>query len=116
MQPSLNWEAALEYVGGDERLLREVLSVFVEECPRWLADLDRHIAAGDPDGVRIAAHKLKGALANLGAEGPGAMAAGIEALGRGRSLAGVDSIRAALGQELGQLLPAMREAASTTRG
>jgi HPt (histidine-containing phosphotransfer) domain-containing protein len=109
MQQSLNWEAALEYVGGDERLLRELLSVFVEECPRWLADLDRHIAAGDPEGVRLAAHKLKGALVNLGAERPGALAAGIEALGRGRSLAGVDTMIARLREELDQLLPAVRE-------
>jgi HPt (histidine-containing phosphotransfer) domain-containing protein len=111
MQPSLNWEAALEYVGGDERLLREVLSIFVEECPRWLAELDRHIAAGDPNGVRLVAHKLKGALLNLGVEGPGALAAGIEALGRGRSLAGVDTILVRLREELDQLLPAVRDAA-----
>ena len=39
MNEVVHWQAALEYVGGDEPLLRELLAVFLEECPRWLTEL-----------------------------------------------------------------------------
>jgi HPt (histidine-containing phosphotransfer) domain-containing protein len=111
MTQTVNWEAALEYVGGDEHLLREVLRVFLEECPRWLAELDRNHHANDAAGVQRAAHKFKGALRNFGAEHAGAAAAQIEAAGKSGALTDVDSLITTLKQELERVLPAVRDKA-----
>jgi len=111
MAEGLNWEAALDYVGGDDVLLRQLLAVFLEECPRWHAELDHYLAAGNTDGIRRTAHKLKGALLNLGAAEAGAAALRIEALCRTGTLDGVETMVATLRSELDRVLPAVRQAA-----
>jgi two-component system sensor histidine kinase/response regulator len=111
MTQTVNWEAALEYVGGDEALLRELLAVFLEECPKWMAELERAIANRDVPGVRRTAHKTKGALVNFGAEAAGAAAAQIETLAKSGSLAGVDTITTTLKHEVERLLPEVRDRA-----
>jgi two-component system sensor histidine kinase/response regulator len=113
MNQAVNWEAALEHVGGDVRLLRELLALFLEECPRWLAELERHLAASNAEGVQRTAHKFKGALLNFGAEAAGTSAASIETAGRARTLAGVDTMMASLRSELDRMLPDVREMAGT---
>ena len=110
---SVNWEAAREYVGGDEDLLRELLKVFLDECPRWMAELDRAIATSDATAVQRTAHKFKGALVNFGAETAGAAAAQLESLGKTGNLSGVDAKTSALRHEVDRVLPAVREMAGS---
>ncbi|NVJ69526.1 MAG: Hpt domain-containing protein [Alphaproteobacteria bacterium] len=51
------------YTGGDTELAREVLKIFIDNAPSYLADL------GDADcqSWRSSAHKLKGAARGIGA-------------------------------------------------
>ncbi len=48
--------------------LAELVELYLVEAPRGLADLQRALAAGDVDGLRTAAHRLKGAAAGVGAQ------------------------------------------------
>lgn len=57
---SINWESALEAVGGDRDLLREVVDAFRNDAPRHLRLLVNALGVGDAVAVRRAAHTLKG--------------------------------------------------------
>jgi PAS domain S-box-containing protein len=59
----------LERVGGDVRALKDVARIFLADAPRRMAGIRRAIARGDPRALRAAAHTLKGALSNFGAQG-----------------------------------------------
>src|SRR5205807_3968892 len=58
---------AMERVGGDAQLLRELAGMFLVESPRWLADVRAAVAAGDLGKLKRAAHTLKGAVGTFGA-------------------------------------------------
>lgn len=62
-----NRDEALQRVGGDEDLLAELVSLFLDQCSETLRDLEDAIQASDLDRVRRRAHDLKGASANLAA-------------------------------------------------
>jgi CheY-like chemotaxis protein len=53
---------ALERLGGDEKLLREVLEIFVEETPKLMVRLQQAVAEGDAHGIESMAHSLRGEL------------------------------------------------------
>ncbi|MFS8069533.1 MAG: response regulator, partial [Byssovorax sp.] len=65
--PIFNLTEALSRVDGDEDLLKELIEVFAEEYPAWIADLRASVAAADAPWVRRAAHTIKGAVDNCGA-------------------------------------------------
>jgi len=47
--------------------LREIISIYLEDTPLRIADLDQSLAAGDVQRFARAAHSVKGSSANLGA-------------------------------------------------
>jgi HPt (histidine-containing phosphotransfer) domain-containing protein len=105
--PIFDLGAALTRVGGDEDLLKELIVVFVEEYPGWIADLKAAMVAADAPWVRRAAHTIKGAVDNCGAGSAFDAAFRLERMaGEGR-LAGADEAVAALDQEIKRLLPAL---------
>jgi two-component system, sensor histidine kinase and response regulator len=65
----VNRSALLEGVGGNPRLLRKLIGIFLKDCPRMLAALRRALKAKDAHALERAAHALKGAAGNLGANG-----------------------------------------------
>jgi signal transduction histidine kinase/CheY-like chemotaxis protein len=56
---------ALAGLGGDDALLTEVIDLFLAEYPKQQALMREAVGAGDYDGVKRAAHTLRGALGNL---------------------------------------------------
>jgi HPt (histidine-containing phosphotransfer) domain-containing protein len=66
-KPALNLSAALERVGGDEELLRELASIFADDYPRQLRLIEEAIATKDWKTVERESHGLKGAVANFSA-------------------------------------------------
>jgi HPt (histidine-containing phosphotransfer) domain-containing protein len=54
-------------LGGDRELLRELADVLVGAYPLRLSELRATILRRDRAGMRLAAHTLKGELANFGA-------------------------------------------------
>ncbi len=76
-----NKSETLESLGGDEKLLREVIEIFREQAPKHLAALREAIAKGDAEAVETAAHSLKGELGYLAVPGIHQMARELEEAG-----------------------------------
>ena len=76
--------AALSYTGGDRRLLKEVVQLFRADYPSSLRTIDRALEARDPEALRLAAHRLKGSIATVGAAAARQVAAELEETGRSR--------------------------------
>jgi two-component system sensor histidine kinase/response regulator len=107
--------AVLEQLGGDDALLREIVALFIADCPVRVEELRSSIDKRDGEAIRKAAHALKGAVANFTPEGPTTTAAIIEQKGR---FALVDEAAATferLQSELTALLKSMRRFLETSR-
>jgi CheY-like chemotaxis protein len=65
--PTFDRTAALRRLDGDERLLADVINLFLDDCPARLKAIKAAVDARDPDAIRAAAHGLKGAAGNLSA-------------------------------------------------
>lgn len=87
---------------GFERLVR----IYLKQSEALMGDLRVAITDGDASGIARAAHSLKSASYQLGAEKMGAVCAELEALGR----RGVTDGAQTLGSELDRLHPAVAEA------
>jgi CheY-like chemotaxis protein/HPt (histidine-containing phosphotransfer) domain-containing protein len=62
-------ERLLERVGGDARAIAEIARIFLADAPRRTREIRRAIGNGDARALRAAAHTLKGAVSNFGAQG-----------------------------------------------
>ncbi len=102
--PAIDREALMKRVGGDEDLFREIVQLFLVDCPTRVAAIHAAVAGGDPEEVRTAAHALKGSAGNLSATALTAAARTLERLGSERRL---QSAPAALRQLTAQALLAM---------
>jgi PAS domain S-box-containing protein len=108
---SLDRASALERVGGDQQLLKELAGLFLNACPGWLAELREAIGRRDALCLRRTAHTLKGSVATLGATGAAETAGRLESMGQGNDLAGAEDTFRALVQELARLEPLLSELA-----
>jgi HPt (histidine-containing phosphotransfer) domain-containing protein len=78
----VDWAAALDYVGGDERLLRDLIGLFLGEYERWLVEARQFIEAGKAADLKRVAHNLKGSLGHFGAQTAFETARALETLAR----------------------------------
>ncbi|BDC50445.1 hypothetical protein F183_A27610 [Bryobacterales bacterium F-183] len=102
---AMDRELALDRVGGDEDLLREIAGLFLEDYPKLVENIKDALAAKDASGVERASHSLKGAVANFGAEPAYQAALALEKIGRSGSLQGAEEAYNALRGSLDQLEP-----------
>ncbi len=65
--PCLDWTHARKATGHDEELLRDVISAYLEEYPRLLAELDEVLRSDNAAVACRLFHTLKGSLRTLGA-------------------------------------------------
>jgi two-component system sensor histidine kinase/response regulator len=100
---SWNKVEALDRIGGDEELLREVCEIFLEESPKLLKKLQQAVAAGDADGVVRAAHSLKGESSYLSASGTSRAARQLEEMGHNKDLSHARDTLAVLEREVAGL-------------
>ncbi len=61
----INYEEALERVGGDQQFLGELLQEMVKQVDSSIPELEKAIAGSDFENLKKLAHGLKGASANL---------------------------------------------------
>ncbi|MEQ1946606.1 MAG: Hpt domain-containing protein [Bryobacteraceae bacterium] len=99
-QSTLDREAALIRVGGDEELLHEIAQIFLEDYPKSLDDLREAGMHGDAHRVERTAHGLKGAAANFGAQPVVDAALTLEKMGRQHDLSDFTTALSALEQTL----------------
>jgi len=79
--PLFDPQAMLAHFGGDAELVKEVIVVFLESSPAWLAEIRAALTAGDSTRLRNAAHTLKGAISHFGAAAAYNAAQQLETLG-----------------------------------
>jgi two-component system, sensor histidine kinase and response regulator len=98
--------AALDRLAGDEELLRELVSVFIDERDNWIGDIRKAVEKSDAAHLRRAAHTLKGAVDSCGGHRVYEAALALETMGREASL---DGARGALAKLEAELLALSRE-------
>ncbi len=59
--------AAMRWLGGDRKLLEELVTIFVDDSPKRLQAIRAALTASDGKQVEHVAHSLKGSAAILGA-------------------------------------------------
>ena len=107
-----NRNLALDRVGGDEDLLREVAQLFLQEYPSLMGQLEDAVARDDASRVMETAHTMKGSLATLGAEAGTQIAFQLESMGRQRTLEGSHETCRALADQLNELKSELQKVAA----
>lgn len=93
LESTLDWNAALEAMGGDPELLRSVTQILIDEAPRQVVSIRAAIAKNSAKDLRRVAHTLKSSLRYFGASSASALAEQLEQLGQaGRTDASVESL------------------------
>ncbi|MFO0800204.1 MAG: response regulator [Gemmataceae bacterium] len=99
----------LERVGGNRDVLRQLVGVFYQDCNTQMAALRAAISDGDADGVRDAAHTIKGMVAFFSQPGATEAARGLEDIGTRGELNGAGSRCAELARELAKIEAGLAE-------
>jgi len=110
--PSIAWSRAqaLQRMDGDEKLLLEILQIFLEEHPKLIAQMDRGLAEQNPELLEHAAHSLRGELGYLGVPEIEQLAHQLEEFGRQRQLTAAAELLASLKQQLSEFSETVRNA------
>jgi HPt (histidine-containing phosphotransfer) domain-containing protein len=95
--------ALIDAVGGDRKLLSELVVLFRVEGPRRLEELRRALVANDAAGVEAAAHGLKGSVGSLHAKRSFDAALAVELLARSDALCDAHDACTTLEEEIAQL-------------
>jgi PAS domain S-box-containing protein len=105
----LDKKAILAAFEGDEDLIREVIGLFLQECPQQMAAIRSAVEDRDAQKIFRAAHSLKGSLSNFAAAGAFQSAQYLEKLGREGDVSKVASAFEVLEERVGMLYQAMTE-------
>jgi HPt (histidine-containing phosphotransfer) domain-containing protein len=107
--PLIDRAILLDRVDGDEDLLREITSIFLEEYPELLREIQEGMTAGDANRVERASHSLKGSVSNFGAHAATQAAYRLEAIARKGSMEEAPAAYADLVSQLQLLQPALKQ-------
>ncbi len=102
-------DQALDRVGGDPELLRELCQIFLDESPKLLAKIKEGLANGDHEEVQRTAHSLKGGVSYLAAEKLYELARKMEKEAAEENLPGVAEMVESLQKEMESLHAVIRE-------
>jgi two-component system sensor histidine kinase/response regulator len=98
----------LENLGGDEKLLHEVIEIFLIEAPKHLARLRQAIAEGNATAIEQMAHTLKGELGYLGISEVSLRAREMEEFGRKSDLRAAAGIYTGFEAKLSEVFASVR--------
>jgi two-component system, sensor histidine kinase and response regulator len=99
--------ALLARVGGDPMLFRDVIELFLDDCPNQLDAIRQAIHDQQPDRIYRAAHKLKGSAGNFEAHEVMALLQRLEARARDGDLATCVSVFVEIEAEADRLMSAL---------
>jgi HPt (histidine-containing phosphotransfer) domain-containing protein len=95
-------------LGGDEKLLHEVIEIFLIEAPKHLARLRQAIAEGNATAIEQMAHTLKGELGYLGISEVSLRAREMEEFGRKSDLRAAAGIYTGFEAKLSEVFASVR--------
>jgi two-component system, sensor histidine kinase and response regulator len=101
-------EEVLDRVGGDLELLRELIEVFLADCPRLWQNVREALTRGDALQLSRAAHAIKGSVGNFSAHAAREAADKLELLAGSGDLTHADEMARKLEMELERLKPELR--------
>ena len=104
----------LSRVNGDLDLLRDIVGLFLEDCPLRITRMREAVSRGDANGLETASHALKGAIANFTTNGAYQAAQQVESLARSRELGACEVAIGILEAELSNLTPELIRLAGMT--
>jgi PAS domain S-box-containing protein len=107
---TFNRAAALKRVDGDVELMKELVGLFLGECPRWMGEIRAALTSRDAAKLEHAAHTLKGSVGNFAAAEAVAAAQRLEAIGRAADWRRAEEAWTALNAAIDRLKPALAEA------
>jgi two-component system, sensor histidine kinase and response regulator len=108
-RPVFNAAAFKRQTGGDAHLRREIIGMFLEDCPVRVAAVRAAVERRDAPALVSAAHSLKGACGYLSAVAAREHAAHLEQIGRQDRLEEADAVLARLDAAVAELLPELRK-------
>lgn len=82
MEKKIDWDHALDAVGGSSELLGELIEIFFEEYPKLVAGIQAAIESTTLEEIRRFSHTLKGCLRYFGKTKAGELAYELELMGR----------------------------------
>jgi CheY-like chemotaxis protein len=94
-------------VDNDPQLLRDLVDLFLEECPRLVDEIRVALDRKDAKAVERGAHSLKGCTSNLAAQMASEAAFKLERLARAGDLVDAESVLKELECQLERLKPAL---------
>jgi HPt (histidine-containing phosphotransfer) domain-containing protein len=108
---SIEWAAAdfVAQLGGDDLFARELVALFLVECPKMMAAVRASVQHGTADDVRRAAHTLKGSMSNFTERAPVTTAFALEQQGATGQLTDTAATLVKLELEVTGLVAAMRQ-------
>jgi len=106
-QEVLDESAFLARFEGEPELLRDVVNLFLDDCPKLLDGIRGALERGDAQGLERAAHKLKGTVANFSARASYDAALRLEVMGREGHLEQAPESLGRLESALEELSPAL---------
>ena len=106
---AFNRAELIERLGGDPELLKDVIRLFLEDCPLRLAAIKQAVDQEDAELIRTTAHALKGAAGTLAARGVFEAAQTLERLGTEARLEPVHAAWRTLAKEAAELMDTFRQ-------
>jgi HPt (histidine-containing phosphotransfer) domain-containing protein len=94
-------------VDNDPQLLRDLVDLFLEECPRLVDEIRVALDSKDAKALQRGAHSLKGSTTNLAAKMTSEAALKLERLAQAGDLAHAESVLQELERQLARLKPAL---------
>ena len=115
LESVIDWNAALEQMGGSEAMLQLMVNPFIEEANELLPAIRDAVAEHNMAEVGRLAHTLKGTAFCFAAEATVVAAAHLESLGRNNERVGVVEACDALELEINRLAAALTDFAAKNR-
>ena len=112
VQAGIDWDEALERLGGDEALFVEVAGIMVADSRELLARLRTAVEQGEAKELRAAAHKAKGSLLVFGRGSACQLASELERFGSSGEIAEARRTLPAFESELGRMLATLSRIAA----
>ncbi|TWU23779.1 response regulator [Bythopirellula polymerisocia] len=109
LSPPYDRDAALANVGGSDAFLREMVELFLAECPKQLTEIEQARASGEQVALTRAAHTFKGSVSIFAADNASEAAKRIEEMSRAGDLTDYDQAWNELQQRAGELVAGLKQ-------
>ncbi len=111
-EPVFDRPALIARLMGDEELAKEIIAGFLEDMPKQISTLKRHLDQGDAGSAGSQAHTIKGAAANVGGLALSAVAFEMEKAGKAGRREELATLVTEMERQFAMLKTRMREQTS----